>query len=398
VSVPQYQAQLQEQHQEGEGAASAPPATEGAPPPDGAGDDDIINDILKADKGAKDKRREPPPEPEDDAEPPAPRDAEEEPEAEEDEPEPAAEEDDIETDAGEEVTGDLAAARAALDDGDLDKACMIAFGKKPEDLLPNSYSWTKWRAANDRAQRNIQKLEREHQGNVAQFNHAAQQERIKIHNTIEALKPYEKYYHAEQAFAKDGDPSHLVAILEGIGKQPYNEIQKIILTKTRRSPTERALQERLDALEGKLQQTSAERERETQQQTQAQVYQSDLQHIRQNVTGPVAKIPHIAERIYKMILETRSAVGNTLTIEQAAERVARAERKRIAAHPFVKQKGKVPPAATAAGRTLAARAGNKNRPPLRRDSQNNGSRRPEEMTTDDIVADILKGKQPRRSA
>lgn len=393
----QYQAQLQEQHQEGEAPAPAA-APEGAPPPDGAGDDDIINDILKADKG-KDKRREPPPE-EDDAESPAPRDAEEEPEPEEDEPEPAAEEDeDLDTDSAEEVTGDLAAARAALDDGDLDKACMLAFGKKPEDLLPNAYTWTKWRAANDRAQRNIQKLEREHQGNVAQFNNAAQQERIKIHNTIEALKPYEKYYHAEQAFAKDGDPSHLVTILEGIGKQPYNEIQKIILTKTRRSPTERALQERLDALEGKLQQTSAERERETQQQSQAQIYQSDLQHIRSNVTGPVAKIPRFAERIYKMILETRSAVGNTLTIEQAAERVARAERKRIAAHPFVKQKGgKVPPAATAAARTLAARAGTKNRPPLRRDSQNNGSRRPEEMTTDDIVADILKGKQPRRSA
>jgi hypothetical protein len=374
---------------------TAPAPAEGAPPPDGAGDDDIISDILKADKG-KDKPREPRAE-QDEPEPEP--DVQEEPEPEEDEPEPAAEEDeDLDTDSAEEVTGDLAAARAALDDGDVDKACMLAFGKKPEDLLPNAYTWTKWRAANDRARRDIQKLEREHQGNVAQFNNAAQQERIKIHNTIEALKPYEKYYLAEKAFERDGDPSHLVAIIEGIGKQPYNEVQKVILTKTRRSPTERALQERLAALEGKLQETQAERERATQQQTQAEIYQGDLAHIRQNVTGPVAKIPKFAERIYKLILETRSAVGNTLTIEQAAERVARAERKRIAAHPFVKQKGKVPPAVSGAARTLAARAGNKPRPALRRDSQNNGARREGAESTDDIINDILKPKPSNRRA
>lgn len=397
MSVPQYRAQLQEQHQETEGAAPPPAAEGGAPPPDGAGDDDIINDILKADKPARDKR--PPREETEDAEP-AEREVQEEEEPEEETP-PDEDEEEADTTAeveeGEEVTGDLAAARAALEDGDLDQACMLAFGKKPEELLPNAHVWTKWRAANDRALRKVQQDARAVQVERAQFNHEAQQQRIQIHNTIEALKPYEKYYYAEKAFEKDGDPSHLVTILEGIGKQPYNEIQKIILTKTRRSPTERALQERLAALEGKLQETQAERERATQQQTEAQVYQNDLAHIRQNVNGPVAKIPKFAERIYNLILKTRSPVGNTLTIEQAAERVARAERKRIESHPFVKKK-KAPPAVSAAARTLAARAGKKG-PPLRRDSQNNGARRAGEESTDDIINDILKPKPSnRRSA
>jgi hypothetical protein len=91
-------------------------------------------------------------------------------------------------------------------------------------------------------------------------------------------------------------------------------------------------------------------------------------------------------------------VGNTLTIEQAAERVARAERKRIAAHPFVKQKGKVPPAVSGAARTLAARAGNKPRPPLRRDSQNNGARREERKARTTSSMTSSRASPARRSA
>ncbi len=389
----QYRAQLQEQQQEGESAA---PATEGAPPPDGAGDDDIINSIL----GGKDKGERKPPRDEQEAEPPADEPEEEAP-AEEDEPAEDEEEADATAaeDDAEEVTGDLAAARAAADEGDLDKAFMIAFGKKPEELLPNNHTWTQWRAANDRERRNRQKeaaaLETERQT----FHQAAQAERIKIHNTIEALKPYEKYYHAEQAWKREGDPQHLVTILEGIGGASYNELQKIILTKTRRSPAERQLQERLQALEAQLQQTAAEREQQNQQLTQQQQYQADLGHIRQNVTGIVTKIPKFEERIYNVILKTRSPLGNTLTIDQAAARVVAAEKRRVESHPFVKKPGrKVPPAATAAGRTLAQRAAaSKNRPPLRRDSQNNGSRRAGEETTDDIIADMLKSK-PRRAS
>lgn len=394
MQVTQFRAQLQEQHQETEPSAATAPV-DGAAPPDGAGDDDIISDILKAEKPGKERR--PPPR---DADDPEPVEVQEE-----DEPEPAAppEDDDddedaadIDADPPEEATGDIAAARAAADEGDLDKAFMIAFGKKPEELLPNGHTWTKWRAANDKERRNREKLDRDHQTNVAQFNQAAHQERLKIHNTIEALKPYEKYYLAEQAFAKDGDPAHLVTIIEGISKQPYNEAQKVILTKTRRSPTERALQERLDALESKLQQTAAEREQATQQQSVQQVYANDIAYIRQNVTGPAAKIPRFAERIYAILDKTRNSVGLTLTVEQAADRVVRAERRRIEAHPFVKKKA-VPPAATAAARTLAARAGKRGGPPLRRDSQNNGARRTEEMTTDDIISDILKVKPTRRA-
>lgn len=396
MSVPQYRAQLQEQQQEGETAA---PAAADAPPADGAGDDDIISDILKADKGGKDKRRD------------EPKDAEPEPEVQEEpEPEeatPADDDDeepetDIEAEPEPEVTGDLAAARAAADDGDLDKAFMIAFGKKPEDLLPNAYTWTKWRQHNERERKARVAQETALNTKASEFQNWAVQQRQQIHNTIEALKPYEKYYLAEQAFAKDGDPSHLVTIIEGIGKAPFNDVQKVILTKTRRSPVERQLQERLQELERKLTQTAAEREQQSQQVTEQQQYQADLGHIRQNVAGDVTKIPRFAERIYTILVKTRSPMGLTKTVEEAAAMVMRAERRRIENHPFVKKRvdesGKrVPPAVSGAARTLAARAADKNRPALRRDSQNNGARRAgDPVSDDDIINDILKPK--KRSA
>lgn len=391
MSVPQYQAQLQEQHQE-VGEPAAAPAAGDAPHVDGAGDDDIINDILgdKA-KGEKDERRPREPDP-DEPDPDEPGEAA--PEPEEDEPE----EDDLDIaaeDDGEEPTGSLAAARAALEDGDLDKAFLLAFGKKPEELLPNAYTWTKWRAANDRAARKIAEQQRGVEAEQAQNRQWVQSERQKIHNTIEALRPYEEIHNARVAFKRDGDPSLLVKMIELTSELTYDEAQKIILTKTRRTPGERAMAARLQELEQRLHATTAEREQQTQRQTQEQTYASDLAHIRQNVSGEVSKIPRFAERIYNVLVKTRSAVGLTKTVEQAAQMVIAAERKRIANHPFVKKPGKkVPPVVSNAARTLARR-GKPPGAPLRRNSQNNGAPNGAEETTDDIVADILKARTRR---
>jgi hypothetical protein len=373
----------------------AAPADGGAGPvPDGHGDDDIINDIL----GGEDKpRREPPPG--DDDDPPEP----ETPEREEPEPEPEEDEEEADLEEAAETDeddapadGDLVAARAALKDGDIDQAMMLAFGKKPEELLPNAHTWTQWRKANEREDKRRRGEQQKLEAEVQQARQWVHGERTKIGQTIEALRPYEKYYLAEQAFQRDGDPQHLVTIIEGVGGGSFNDVQKVILTKTKRSPQERQMAERLQLLERKLQETTQEREQQQSQLSEQQIYQNDLAHIRQHVKGPVTQLPKFEQRIYNVILKTRSSLGNTLTVEQAAERIMKAERKRLASHPFVRKPGKkVPPAATAAARTLAARAGKNRGAPLRRNSQNNGAPDGADESTDDIVNDILKSK-PRR--
>jgi hypothetical protein len=403
-----YRAQLQEQHQEG-GDAPAPgnlDPSEG-PVPDGAGDDDIINDILGDQKERRrepreprerDRRREPPPEREE------PTDELEDPPEPVDDPEPDEDPPDEDDDLDEEdipeaaereeepVQGSTKAARAALKAGDIDKAFMLAFGKRPEEVAPNPHVWTAWRKANEREEQTRAAEKRQIASERAQFEQAAYQEKVRLNGYVEQLKPYEKYMVAEQAWQREGDPTHLVTIIQGITGMTYDEAQKVILTKTKRSPAERAMQQRLQQLEAKLQETTAEREHQQTQQTQAQIYQQDLAYIRQNVTGPITKIAKFEQRIYNVLAKTRNAAGLTLTVEQAAQKVIRAEKRKIENHPFVRRKPKpgTAPARTAA-RTPARGTGQ--RPPLRRDSQNNGAANKDAESDDDIISDILRNRR-----
>jgi hypothetical protein len=406
-----FQSQIQEQQQEGpeDAPAGADAASDDGPKPDGWGDDALIEDILGDGGAAAEKPRKERPR----AERPVPtHQEEEEPEDatppdddEEQELPPAAEDDDEEDAAAEDEPedeelgeGDLAAAREALKVGDLDKAFLLAFGKKPEEVAPNPHAWTKWRQANEREDQRRAMERRAFEGEVAQARRDIHADRLSIHQTIEALKPYEKFYLAEQAWRKEGDPARLVDIITGITAMSYDEAQKIILTKTRRSPAERAMAARLAELEQKLTEKEQTRTAEELRQAEQQQYANDIAFIRQSVSGEVAAIPKFDERIYRLILKTRGPLGNTLTIEQAAARIVKAERKRIASHPFIKKKPKpgVPPQVRSAARTLAAR--NAQRPALRRNSQNNGASTAKEETTDDIVADILSSRPRRRSA
>jgi len=409
MSALTFRPQLQQQHQEAPDAAPANLDPTQGPVPDGAGDDDIINDIL-GDKPPREERRDKRekrpererPEPVEDTEP-EPDEVEVQEEEEPEDPVPDDDEDledeelpeAAERDEEEAPRGSTAAARAALKAGDLDKAFMLAFGKKPEEVVPNSHAWTKWRQANDREEQKRTIERRQLDGERVQFQQAAQAERLKLHQTIEALKPYEKFCVAEQAWHRDGDPGALVEIIQGITRMTYDEAQKVILTKTKRSPAEREMARKLRELETKLQETAQEREQREQQQSQAQVYQNDLNYIRQNVSGPITKLPKFAERIYNVLAKTRNAAGLTLTVEQAAKRVIRAEQRRVENHPFVRRKVKAGAvAASDAGRTLREqRRTSQTRTPLRRDSQNNGAPNKETETDDDIIADILSNRR-----
>lgn len=316
--------------------------------------------------------------------------------------EASTEEDDepVEDDDAAPVEGDLPQvlvdARAALEEGDLDKAFELAFGKKPEQVQPDNKTWTKWRAANAKERaavsRDRQSLAADRQQAQAWFA----TERQKIDSTIARLKPYEQQHDAAVAFQRDGDPSHLVKVIELASGMSYDEAQKIILTKQRRSPGERFLAQQMSELQRKLEEATAAKSQQEQQLSAQQVYANDLQTIRQQAaTVPEAlKVPRFAERIYKVLVDTRTPTGLAMTVQEAAKRVVAAERRRLAKHPLLKSAAKNPVSQAASTLARARKKPAAPGAPLRRDSQNNGAKDPAAIeSTDDIVADLLKGKR-----
>lgn len=348
--------------------------------------DDIVGDLLAQKAEGNDGADEP--------------EAQADPEEAHD-PEASTEEDDepADDDDAAPVEGDLPQvlvdARAALEEGDLDKAFELAFGKKPEQVQPDNKAWTKWRAANAKERGAVAKERATLKNDTAQAQQWFATERQKINATIEQLKPYEAQHDAAVAFRRDGDPSHLVKVIELASGMSYDEAQKIILTKQRRSPGERHLAQQMAELQRKLEEATAVKQQQETQLSQQQVYANDLQTIRQQAASvaEVAKVPRYAERIYKVLTDTRTPTGLAMTVAEAAKRVVASERRRLAKHPLLKSAAKNP--VSQAASTLA-KARKKPVPgaPLRRDSQNNGAKDTAAIeSTDDIVADLLKGKR-----
>lgn len=369
-------------------AASPAPAVADAPKFEST--DDIVGDLLAGDH----------PEPAKDTE------ADETQGDDDHADESSTEEDDAAADdpAGDDadpVDGDLpsvlADARAALEAGDIDKAFELAFGKKPEDVQPDNKSWTKWRAANSKERSAIAKERADLGSERAQAQHWVTDQRNQINGLIEQLKPYEAHRVAAVAFQRDGDPAHLVKLIELASGMTYDEAQKAILTKTRRSPAERALQQKLAELEQKFQETSHQRAQQEQQHTSQQVYANDLHVIRAQVVSvpEIDKVPRFAERIYNVLVKTKGPTGLSMTPAEAARRVLAAERRKLEKHPLLAKKNPVSQAAA----TLAKAKKKPTAPgaPLRRDSQNNGAKDQKAIeSTDEIVADLLRGKTSRR--
>ena len=289
----------------------------------------------------------------------------------------------------------LADARAALEEGDIDKAFELAFGKKPEEVQPNNKTWTQWRAsqrkAEQRQQAETQRIQQEGQ-RIGQWE---QQARGQLSQAIEQLKPYEAHFQAAQAFQRDGDPAHLVKLIELTTGLSYDDAQKAILQKQRRTPGERLLAQQLAEIRAKLEETNAQKTQQQQQLSAQQVYANDLAIIRGKVAkvegGEITKVPQYAERIYNVLMKTRTPAGLAMTEAEAARRVLAAERRKLETHPLLKKKAAVSEAAATlararTGKRPAAAAG----APLRRDSQNNGGKDPKALeSTDDIIADLI---------
>jgi hypothetical protein len=385
--------------------AAAPKSSAAAAPPAAPSDDAIISEILKGGKSPAARERGDDDAEDTPAEPAADEAAAEADEGGEDEDDDAghATEPSTEQDEGDAAdAGDLppllSEARKALEDGDLDKAFELAFGKKPEEVQPDTKAWTKWRLANEKREAVHTKREQAQAVREQQATQWVEGQRQQLNGIIQQLRPYEEIQQARVAFKQSGDPALLVKLVELTAEMPYDEAQKLILTKTRRSPGERKLAEQVQGLMQKLEETERKRLEETQQQTQAQAYHGDLQIIRGQLAGEVTLVPRFAERVYKVLADTRTPTGLAMSVEEAGRRVLAAERRKLQKHPLLAKKPA--PAVSQAASTLAKARKGKGAgagPPLRRDSRSATAVDSSTETDDDIIADILKSKNRPRA-
>lgn len=377
---------------------AAPAAAPQISAPQPNDDDSIIGDILKAD----------PKEPSGDAEggddgdaPEAEAQADEEHESEDTTDADAEPADDTEPEdaVDPDTSASILMARQLVKEGRLDEAFEMVFGCKPEKLYPNDKVWTKWRAANNKREQAIRTQETQ----VAQREQQTQQwvasQRQQISGIIEQLRPYEEIHLARVAFQQSGDPELLKAIIEKTSGMSYDEAQKAILTKSRRSPGERALQQQVQTLMQKLEEAEKKKAEEAQQQTTQQQYANDIGIITSTLKGEVTKVPRFAERVYQVLVKTRTPTGLSMSIEDAGRRVLAAERRKLATHPLVaKPAPKNPVSAAASTLAKAKKAKQGAAPVLRRDSRTNGTVDEKSETTDDILKDILPSGKKRATA
>jgi len=371
---------------------AAAPQTSAAPLPD---DDSVIADILKSD----------PKEPSGDTDggddgdaPEAQADADDEHDSEDttdDDAEPAddAEPDDA-AEPDEPDAATLKAARKAASEGDIEKAFKLAFGAHADKLLSANKLFTAVRSAKAKAIRDVQARESQVTQREQQGQQWVAQQRQQITGIIDQLRPYEEIHLARVAFKQSGDPELLKAIIEKTTELPYDEAQKIILTKSRRSPGERALQQQVQTLMQKLEEAERKKTEEAQQQTTQQQYANDIGIITSTLKGEVTKVPKFAERVYQVLVKTRTPTGLSMSIEEAGRRVLHAERQRIAKHPLVSKPAPKPEVSEAARKL--AQSKRKPAPPLRRDSRTTGAVDEKTESTDDILGDILPKKAKLR--
>lgn len=319
----------------------------------------------------------------------------------------AVDDDDDATDDDESVAddepepGSLDEARAAIKAKDFKKLFEL-LGAKPEDLKLDPDAWTAWRAANARAGKRLKSEEKAAIERLSGWDANLKAQAAKLNQGAADLKAREEraapIVQALDDYEKNGDPTALVRVVERATGKPYDEAQKDILHKTRRSPTERRMADQLEAMAAELAELKSGASKPPPVDPE-RVKAQDMQIIGQRIEAAVTagsldkaapKIPHFAARVYNVLLKSRGPQGVTMTPEDAAAQVLRAERARITNHPFAKVRTKEaerPP--TKKGKT----------PPLRRDSQARGARiRPADETNEDIIADLArKAKLERRA-
>lgn len=347
-------------------------------------DDSIIAELMDQQAAARDEAADAddsaPAEPVSDVEP----DEHVEPAAAEADPEDGvAEAADEELDHEGDGSTALTAARAALEAGDLRKACELAFGKVPEHFEINARQWAAFRQQQRKAAEKHAQRDREHQQTVARFQQEAQQ-------VVQQLQPAAQIMAARAAYQKDGDPQLLIKLVEQIAGAEYNEVQKAILRGQRIDPTTRRMQTELEQLKAQLAEKERKAQEEQRQLSTAQQKENDLRVIAEQLKGsPAEKVPKYKERVYRLLEKSLDSQGRlTMTVEEAGRKLIAIEKKRVKLSPFYKPPAKEEkPEPAAKGK----------KPPLRRDSQNNGARVGEE-SDEDIINDLMRQARTQRMA
>jgi hypothetical protein len=193
----------------------------------------------------------------------------------------------------------------------------------------------------------------------------------------------------KQQYEQTHDTGPLVKMVEELTGASWNDFQKAVLHGQRLNPGQQKLQRELDEVRQELARRRQQEEQQAQARTAAETRAADVAQIAEMLKHErVSRVPKYAERVYRVLESTMVNGRLSMSVEQAGERVLKAERDRVRSSPFFKQE-KREPAAESAAPAEKARA----RPSLRRDSQNNGAQSGEE-TDDQIINDII-GQQRR---
>lgn len=321
-----------------------------------------------------------------------------------DDPEPdpdPGDDDDVDDTAGEAVSE----IRKAIKGKDFKKAFEL-LDVDPKDLDLDEKAWTSWRAANAREHKKLKASEQAAIQRLSGWDQNLRAQDADIQKKTQELEAREAraapIVKAIEEYEKTGDPTHIVAIVERATGKAYDEAQKDILHKVRRSPGERRLQEQLEAVTKRLEEMQAGGQKPDEQQPPdpEAVAQKEIQWVTQNLDQAIAQglvskdakaVPHAAQRIRNLMIKTKGPTGPTLTVDQAARQVLKAERARLQNHPLARvQKPKEAPAPRGKGKRNGA--------VLRRDSRNEGTGvRDGKDSNEDIIQSVLKRAAQQRT-
>lgn len=127
-------------------------------------------------------------------------------------------------------------------------------------------------------------------------------------------------------YKRTGDTAFLVDFLEKDTGESYDELQRAIIERRKRSPHEvKALKDAAE-LRARLEKLEQERAQQSQQQSAEQVRAQELGIIKSRLAGSDAAkaVPKLEERTYRLLLADKQANGVlTMTVEEAGAEVLR---------------------------------------------------------------------------
>ena len=192
--------------------------------------------------------------------------------------------------------------------------------KKPEEEKKDfNVEAARLRVMRERSEARIAKAEADATAKLQAYFDAKTAELAKREEllTRPAIKALSRYH-------ETGDTAFLVELLEQETGESYDELQKAILERRRRSPAEARAMKEAAELRERLERLEREREEKTSAQTAEQVVARDKATIATRLQGTeVANVPRFVERIYARLDASRSggpgsATPATITLEDAA--------------------------------------------------------------------------------